>query len=73
MDDGDTKGTFVKPPQNWNGIARFVEQSDVTKGSLTGDTIPVLRWFSKGDFRISLVHFSLGLLMRGRCSFAICS
>ena len=36
MDEGDTKGTFGKPPRNWNGISRFVEHSDVAKGSLTG-------------------------------------
>ena len=59
MDEGDTKGTFGKPPRNWNGISRFVEHSDVAKGSLTGDTVPVSRWFSKGAFSISLVHFSL--------------
>ena len=56
MDEGDTKGTFGKPPRNWNGISRFVEHSDVAKGSLTGYTVPVLLWFSKGAFSISLVH-----------------
>ena len=37
-----------------------IEHSDVTKGSLTGDTVPVLWWFSKDAFSIHLVHFSLG-------------
>ena len=40
-------------------ISRFVEHSDVAKGSLTGDTVAFLWWFSKGAFTISLVHFSL--------------
>ena len=62
MDEGDTKGTFGKLPQNWNGISRFVEHSDVAQESLTGDTVPVLRWFAKGALSISLVHFSLGSL-----------
>ena len=60
VDERDTKGTFGKPPQNWNGISRFVVRySDVTKGSLTVNTFPVLWWFSKGAFSVSLVHFSM--------------
>ena len=59
MDEGDTKGTFGKLPRNWNGISRFVKDSDGTKESLTGDTVAFLWWFSKGAFSISLVHFSL--------------
>ena len=47
MERGDTKGTFGKPPQNWNGISRFVEHSNVTKEYLTGDTVPVCGGFSK--------------------------
>ena len=39
MDEGDTKGTFGKPPRNWNGISRFVKVSNGTKESLTGDTV----------------------------------
>ena len=59
MDEGDTKGTFGKRPQNWNCISRFVKHSDVTKEFLTGDSVPVLWSFSKGAFGISLVDFSL--------------
>ena len=62
MDEGDTKGTFVKSPQYWNGISQFVEHSGVIKGYLTGDTVPISWWFSKGAFGISLVHFSLGYI-----------
>ena len=31
MDEEDTKGTFGKPPRNWNGIPRFVDNSDGVK------------------------------------------
>ena len=60
MGEGDTNGAFGKIPQNWNGISRFVKQSDVSKKSLTRE---IMFYFCGGLPKVPLaspsVHFSL--------------